>query len=49
VWTSTADIEANWRLDATFEPQLDRGAVEAQQVLWARAVGRAHSWALDEA
>ena len=38
VWGSPADITANWQLDATFEPQLDASAADAQHVLWSRAV-----------
>lgn len=47
VWGSSADITANWNLDATFEPQGDPAAVATQQVLWTRAVERARGWATD--
>jgi glycerol kinase len=47
VWGSAADITANWQLDATFEPARDIAAVEAEHVLWARAVERARGWATD--
>ncbi|MGH9084795.1 MAG: FGGY family carbohydrate kinase, partial [Acidimicrobiales bacterium] len=47
VWASADDITANWQLDATFEPSADAGDVEAQHVLWARAVERSRAWATD--
>jgi glycerol kinase len=47
VWGSPADITANWQLDATFEPEGDPAAVEAQQALWTRAIDRARGWATD--
>jgi glycerol kinase len=47
VWGSTADITANWHLDATFEPIADAAAAEAQGVLWARALERSRGWATD--
>ncbi|MFP5254306.1 MAG: glycerol kinase GlpK [Acidimicrobiia bacterium] len=48
VWSSPAEITANWQLDTTFEPGGDPAALEAQQALWARAVERARHWATDE-
>ena len=47
VWASADDITANWQLDATFEPAADPGDVEAQHLLWARAVERSRAWAAD--
>jgi glycerol kinase len=47
VWASADDITANWQLDATFEPSADTSEVEAQHVLWARAVERSRAWATD--
>lgn len=47
VWASPTDITANWHLDAVFEPALDAATAEAQHVLWARAVERSRSWAID--
>ncbi len=44
VWDSPADITANWRLDATFEPQADAGAAAERHVAWARAVERSRGW-----
>jgi glycerol kinase len=45
VWSSPADITTNWRLDATFEPQVEPGALEARHAAWARAVERSRAWA----
>ncbi|MEQ1787274.1 MAG: glycerol kinase GlpK [Acidimicrobiales bacterium] len=45
VWSSTDDITANWRLDATFEPQADRATVDARHTAWSRAVERSRGWA----
>jgi glycerol kinase len=45
MWDSPADITANWRLDATFEPTLDAETVQAQHVQWTRAVERSRGWA----
>jgi glycerol kinase len=45
VWSSTADITANWRLDATFEPLADPAAIEARHAAWKRAVDRSRGWA----
>jgi glycerol kinase len=47
VWSSPHEITANWHLDATFEPGGDEAALEAQQVLWSRALERARHWATD--
>ena len=44
VWGSTADITANWAIDATFEPRADRDALEASHRQWLRAVDRARNW-----
>ena len=45
VWSSTADITSNWRLDATFEPQADPATLEGRHTAWARAVERSRAWA----
>jgi glycerol kinase len=47
VWSSTADITANWRLDATFEPTLDATATAPTHEMWARAVERSRGWTED--
>jgi glycerol kinase len=44
VWDSPDDITANWRLDATFEPQVEPAALEARHAAWARAVERSRRW-----
>jgi glycerol kinase len=48
VWSSTAEITANWQLDATFEPQVSLEDLAPAHALWARAVERARHWADDE-
>jgi glycerol kinase len=45
VWSSTADITANWRLDATFEPRAEPSSLEARHTAWTRAVERSRAWA----
>jgi glycerol kinase len=45
VWGSTADITANWHLDATFEPSVDPAAADAAHAAWRRAVERSRGWA----
>jgi glycerol kinase len=45
VWSSPADVAANWQLDATFEPRISAGAAEARYAGWRRAVERARGWA----
>jgi glycerol kinase len=47
VWASTAEITANWRLDATFEPSVDASTLEGRHAAWARAVERSRAWAGD--
>jgi glycerol kinase len=48
VWSSTAEITANWQLDATFEPQVSQEDLAPAHARWARAVERARHWADDE-
>jgi glycerol kinase len=45
VWASTAEITANWRLDATFRASVDAAAADAQHAMWTRAVERSRGWA----
>jgi glycerol kinase len=45
VWSTTADIVANWQLDARFEPQVDQAALAPQHAAWARALERSRDWA----
>jgi len=44
VWGSPADITANWRLDATFEPTADPAASDARHATWRRAIDRSRAW-----
>ena len=45
VWSSTADITANWQLDTTFEPQVAAADLEAKHAAWLRALDRSRAWA----
>ncbi|MCB0961004.1 MAG: glycerol kinase, partial [Acidimicrobiales bacterium] len=45
VWSSTADIEANWVPAAEFTPAADRRAADALHARWLQAVDRARGWA----
>ena len=47
VWASTADITANWQLDAVFEPARDLESLAPQHEAWARGVERSRAWARD--
>jgi glycerol kinase len=49
VWSTPDDITANWRLDATFEPQAEPASLEARHAAWARAIDRSRAWASDDA
>jgi glycerol kinase len=44
VWSSTADIEANWALDAEFTPQAGRAEVDAHHARWLQAVQHSRGW-----
>jgi glycerol kinase len=48
VWSSPAEITANWQLDATFEPAVSREDLAPAHAQWARAVERARAWADDD-
>jgi glycerol kinase len=45
VWSSSAEITANWRLDATFTPAIEPDAAQARYAAWQRAVERSRGWA----
>ncbi|MBN1965384.1 MAG: glycerol kinase GlpK [Anaerolineae bacterium] len=45
VWASTADVAQQWRVERTFEPQLNADRREALYAGWVRAVERARGWA----
>jgi glycerol kinase len=47
VWSSPAEITANWQLDATFEPAVSQADLAPAHAQWARAVERARAWADD--
>jgi glycerol kinase len=47
VWSSPAEITANWQLDATFEPAVAQADLAPAHAQWARAVERARAWADD--
>jgi len=44
VWSSPAEITANWRLDATFEPGCTAAEADEVHARWCRAVERARGW-----
>ena len=44
VWASPGDITANWRLDATFAPQVDTATADDRHAAWTRAVERSRGW-----
>jgi glycerol kinase len=45
VWSSAADVEAGWAVDARVAPSPDRTAADAAYGQWLRAVERSRSWA----
>jgi glycerol kinase len=47
VWSSPAEITANWHLDATFEPSASLAELAPVHEAWARAVERSRGWASD--
>jgi glycerol kinase len=44
VWSTTADITANWQLDAAFQPLVDLAVLAPVQDAWARALERSRGW-----
>jgi glycerol kinase len=48
VWSSPAEITANWQLDATFAPVVAQDELQSIHDSWGVAVERARSWADDE-
>jgi glycerol kinase len=46
VWSSPADVAANWQLDVEVVPRASAGAADAAHAQWRRAVDRARGWAL---
>ncbi len=45
VWSSTADVEAAWAVDRTFDPTDDRNQPDADYGRWLAAVERSRGWA----
>ncbi|MFN2389140.1 MAG: glycerol kinase GlpK [Actinomycetota bacterium] len=45
VWSSTAEIGAQWRVAAEFEPARSRDEMDAAYDRWKKAVDRARAWA----
>jgi len=45
VWSTPAEVSANWQLDRTFTPGVDPSATEARHTAWRRAVDRSRGWA----
>ena len=43
-WTED-EVDAQWRLDRRFEPQIDAGEAAERRAGWARALDRARGWA----
>ena len=45
VWSSTADIENNWALDAEFTPRAERSDTDKAHTRWLQALDRSRAWA----
>jgi len=48
VWSSPADVTANWASDGEFTPNRDRSVADAAYARWQRAVERSRNWELDD-
>jgi len=44
-WDSADQLAAQWQVDRTFEPRMDRGKAEAMLAAWRKAVVRSKDWA----
>jgi glycerol kinase len=44
VWNNTREIESQWKVDKTFEPQMKPADVKALRAGWSRAVERCLRW-----
>ena len=44
VWSGVAALEAAWKLDRVFEPQLSRDAAATRMAVWRKAVARIGNW-----
>jgi len=47
-WDSLAALRRNWRVDRSFDPDLDRATADARYERWHDAVQRARGWARDD-
>ncbi|MGI8806456.1 MAG: glycerol kinase GlpK [Acidimicrobiales bacterium] len=45
VWSSTEEVAALWRSEATFTPRAPQSVVDSRHATWRRAVDRARRWA----
>ena len=43
-WGDDAELDAQWRVERVFEPEMSRDQAEAMLVRWRRAVDRARGW-----
>jgi glycerol kinase len=46
-WETLDELTDNWRVDATFEPEVDAAAADRRHERWLAAVERAREWASD--
>ncbi len=47
VWSSPAEVTANWHVDTTCQPVLDRADADLAHATWLRAVERSRGWSPD--
>jgi glycerol kinase len=45
VWSSTEEVAALWRAEATFTPRAPQSVVDSRHATWRRAVDRSRRWA----
>jgi glycerol kinase len=43
-WKDTADMQANWKIDRTFEPRIRDDQAAHRRARWSEAVARARDW-----
>jgi glycerol kinase len=43
-WKITSDIESNWKIDRTFEPQMPAAEAAHRRSRWTEALSRARDW-----
>jgi glycerol kinase len=44
VWSTVAEVQAAWQVDARVEPSADRSGADASYARWLRAVDRSRAW-----